>query len=214
MGNEIRLAIIDDHGLVVAGFAALLPALEPAILVTYSGTSVEEFLAAADPVEVVLLDVELGPDNPTAAEAVTELVARGIPTILVSALPSGLMVRAALESGASAYLSKQSPPEQLVEVIRQVAAGEQVLTPETAQVLMDSRLPELSDRELQVLRLYAAGMPLKSVARRLSLSEHTCTEYLNRVRWKYAERGREVRTKQQLLGAALNDQIIAIGDLE
>jgi DNA-binding NarL/FixJ family response regulator len=202
---------LDDHEIVAAGLAALLGEAESEIEVVWRGGRVcelWEFLATAEPPSCVLVDVDLGPDNPSAAAVVVSLTDRGIPSLLVSALERGRLVREALLAGACGYIHKGAAPEQLAAAVRIASRGELLLDDAAAEILLDVATPNLSPRELEVLRLYAMGLPQKSVARRMSVSENTVGEYLKRIRGKYAAVGRSVHTKQELYQAAVADALI------
>jgi DNA-binding NarL/FixJ family response regulator len=108
-------------------------------------------------------------------------------------------------------MSKREDPAELLAAIRIVASGEGFLTPEMASILAESPqdVPNLSIQELSALRLYASGMKLDSVARRMNVSPATAKEYLDRVRAKYAQAHREVRTKSDMRRAAVEDGFLA-----
>ncbi len=170
--------------------------------------SCRDFISAGGELDCVLVDVDLGPHNPSAASVVRSLTDGGIPSILVSALERGRLVREALLAGACGYIHKGAAPEQLAAAIRIASRGEFLLDDAAAEILLDVAAPHLSPRELEVLRLYAMGLPQKSVARRMSVSENTVGEYLKRIRGKYAAVGRSVHTKQELYQAAVADSLI------
>ena len=126
-------------------------------------------------------------------------------------LPDGLVVDnaiaipivRALRAGAAGIVGKHEPLDVLVDAIAQVAAGEPLVNPEWAAVAEGD--PELAPREAEAVRLYAAGLPLKSVARRMALSHETVKEYLLRARRKYAAAGRPAQTKTDLFRRAVED---------
>ncbi|MCB0922804.1 MAG: hypothetical protein KDC08_13465, partial [Actinobacteria bacterium] len=77
-----------------------------------------------------------------------------------------------------------------------------------AEVMYSPSLPDLSGQELRALQLYAQGLTLKAVARRMSVSQNTAKEYLDRVRAKYLATGRAARTKAELQAAAREDGLL------
>ena len=94
------------------------------------------------------------------------------------------------------------------EAVLTVAGGEPYLSPEWALALYGNDawgVPSLAPREAEALKLYAAGLPLKLVARRMEISQETAREYLLRVRRKYAEVGRDAGTKSDLYYLAVED---------
>lgn len=213
MAQRRRIAILDDHDLVAAGIGALFAGDDSEFEVVFSGHSAAaliSFLATPDvAVDCVLLDVDLGAGNPAARDVVLTLAEMHTPALLVSALTHGRALREALAAGAAGYVGKTADPTTLTAAVRAVCDGEMLLDPLTAQVLVEVGAPDLSQQELAVLRLYATGLPQKSVARRLNVSNNTVGEYLKRIRRKYAAQGREVHTKQELYRAAVDDELLS-----
>ena len=162
----------------------------------------------ADDLNVVLLDIDLGTGGPRAADTVEAFGLRGVPVLLVSAVVRGTALREALLAGAGGYVSKASGPDELLNLLREVADGHYVLTREIAEVMYSPGLPDLSGQELRALQLYAQGLTLKAVARRMSVSQNTAKEYLDRVRAKYRASGRAAHTKAELQAAAREDGLL------
>ncbi|HON74032.1 MAG TPA: response regulator transcription factor [Dermatophilaceae bacterium] len=198
---RIRVGAIDDHPAVLKGVIAELGDL-PQAQVCLHARSVAEFLAAGDEVDVVLLDVQLG-DGSDVADNVLALVATGATVLLFTQEHRPAPIVRALRAGAAGIVGKHEPLDVLVDAIVQVAAGEPLVNPEWAAVAEGD--PELAPREAEAVRLYAAGLPLKSVARRMALSHETVKEYLLRARRKYAAAGRPAQTKTDLFRRAVED---------
>jgi DNA-binding NarL/FixJ family response regulator len=207
MEAAIRVVILDDHALFHQALMAWLQSQGPSIEVAYAGADVGSALDAAPGCDVVLLDLDLGADAPPLPELVGNFQDAGCRVLIVSALGSPRVVRQGLAAGALGYMSKREDPAELLEAIRIVASGEGFLTPDMAAILAESPqdVPNLSIQELSALRLYASGMKLDSVARRMNVSPATAKEYLDRVRAKYAHAHREVRTKSDMRRAAVED---------
>lgn len=207
MTGDVRVVILDDHALFHQALMAWLQANEPGIDVVYSGDDVERALALAGQCDVVLLDLDLGPGVPPLPELVGRFVRAGAGVLIVSALGSPRVVRAGLAAGALGYMSKREQPEDLLRAIRSVAKRENFLTPEMAGILAEApeEVPNLSIQEVTALRLYASGMKLESVARRMNVGPATAKEYLDRVRAKYAQAHRVVRSKSDMHRAAVED---------
>ncbi len=207
MGGSVRVVILDDHALFHEALRTWLELHEPDVDVCYSGADVDAALAAADRCDVVLLDLDLGPDVPPLPDLVARCTSAGAQVLIVSALGSPRIVRKGLAAGALGYMPKRESPDELVRGIRAVAAGEGFLTPEMAGILAEvpEDVPSLSVQELTALRLYASGMKLESVARRMNVGPSTAKEYLDRVRAKYAQAHRVVRSKSDMRRAALED---------
>jgi len=211
MAGPIRVVILDDHALFHQGLVAWLGANEPAIEVAYSGDDVGAALAAAAGASLVLLDLDLGPQAPPLATLVDQFRQAECHVLIVSALGSPRVVRQGLAAGALGYMSKREAPEDLLTAIRTVAEGEGFLTPEMASILAEAPedVPNLSIQELTALRLYASGLKLDSVARRMNVSPATAKEYLDRVRAKYAQAHRSVRSKSEMHRAAVEDGFLS-----
>lgn len=210
-----RVALIDDHESVRLG-------LEAACLrsgtkeVVFSGSNVTEYLSwrafsNAAPADVVVLDLTLG-DGTTVTENVTRLVRDGSSVIIHSVADRPAAVREALAAGAAGIVSKSSAIDDVIAAIRTVARGELLNNVEWASAVEGDREfadAQLSVREREVLRLYAAGLPLKVVADRLGVAYSTAKENITRVRMKYVEVGRPAPTKVDLLRRAMEDGILS-----
>ncbi|MFJ6653159.1 response regulator [Microbacterium sp. NPDC091313] len=209
-----RVALIDDHESVRLGLEAACMR-EPDTTVVFSGSNVSEYLAwrittGEAPADVVVLDLTLG-DGTTVTENVTRLVGDGSSVIIHSVADRPAAVREALAAGATGIVSKASPIHEVIAAVRTVARGEPLNNVEWASAVEADREfadAQLSVREREVLRLYAAGLPLKAVADRLGVAYSTAKENITRVRVKYVEVGRPAPTKVDLLRRAMEDGIL------
>lgn len=204
----MRLAVIDDHELVREGLVALLQNNNhEQIEVVYSGKSPESAIVANP--EIALLDVDLGPQSEPVANNVAALIRSGIATLLISSNEDSVSIRSGLNAGALGFVPKRVSYQTLVEALSSVGAGEIYLSVDLAAILAATvEKPDLSPRELDALRLYASGLTLNSVARRMGISPHTAKEYLDRVRNKYGQLGREARTRTELYVVAQDDGLL------
>lgn len=211
MDGVIRVIILDDHALFHQALMSWLQVRGDGIEVAYAGADIDAALGAAPDSDVVLLDLDLGVDAPALPQLVTSFMGAGCGVLIVSAMGSPRIVRQGMAAGALGYMSKREDPADLLGAIRSVASGEGFLTPEMAAVLAESPqdVPNLSIQELSALRLYASGLKLESVARRMNVSPATAKEYLDRVRAKYAAAHRVVRTKSDMRRAAVEDGFLA-----
>lgn len=209
------VALIDDHESVRLGLeAACLRGGEQTVV--FSGGTVREYLswrasADAPPVDVVVLDLTLG-DGTTVTENVATLVADGASVVIHSVADRPAAVREALVAGAAGVVSKSSALDDVLDAIRTVARGDALNNVEWASAVdgdRDFADAQLSVREREVLRLYAAGLPLKAVAERLGVAYSTAKENITRIRVKYVEVGRPAPTKVDLLRRAMEDGIVA-----
>jgi DNA-binding NarL/FixJ family response regulator len=209
-----RVALIDDHESVRLGLEAACARAQK--VVVFSGSNVTSYLdwrafSAAPPADVVVLDLTLG-DGTTVTENVSRLVTDGSSIIIHSVADRPAAVREALAAGAAGVVSKASPIDDVIAAISTVANGEPLNNVEWASAVEGDRAfadAQLSARERDVLRLYAAGLPLKVVADRLGVAYSTAKENITRVRVKYVEVGRPAPTKVDLLRRAMEDGILA-----
>lgn len=204
----MRLAVIDDHELVREGLVALLQNNNhQQIEVVYSGKDPQSALTCHP--EVALLDVDLGPESESVAHNVAKLTRAGVASLLISSNEDSVSIRAGLNAGALGFVPKRVSYQTLVEALSSVAVGEIYLSVDLAAILAATvEKPDLSPRELDALRLYASGLTLSSVARRMGISPHTAKEYLDRVRNKYGQLGREARTRTELYVVAQDDGLL------
>ncbi|AIV40726.1 MULTISPECIES: response regulator [unclassified Curtobacterium] len=179
----IRIVIADDHPVVRAGLRALLDG-EEGIEVVGEAATPDAATALAEELapELVLMDLQFGQDT-TGADATRSIRAlEAAPYVLVlTNYDSDGDILGAVEAGASGYLLKDAPPDELVAAVRAAASGQSALAPAIAGRLMARmRAPRvsLSAREIEVLRLVADGASNGEVARALHISEATVKSHL------------------------------------
>lgn len=210
-----RVALIDDHESVRLGLAAACSRAGVGDVV-FDGSTVADYLrwrkeTNEAPADVVVLDLMLG-DGATVSENVAQLVWDGSQVIIHSVADRPAAVREALAAGALGVISKSARTDDVVAAIETVARGEHLDNVEWASAVDGDRAfgdAQLSTREREVLRLYAAGLPLKAVAERLGIAYSTAKENITRVRVKYVEVGRPAPTKVDLLRRAMEDGLVA-----
>jgi DNA-binding NarL/FixJ family response regulator len=204
----IDVAAVDDHPIVLDAVAGWVMAAESGIRVVAVAATVDALLAGPGRhAHVVLLDLDLG-DGTTVEGNIAAIRAAGPAVLVLAASDRPPSVRAAIRAGALGYVLKSEETSQVRAAIKAVAAGMDWISPRLAYILAaDDAVdrPVLSPQETRALRLYATGMPMKSVARRMALSEETVKQYLGRVRLKYARAGRAAPTKIELYYRAVED---------
>jgi|SRR5689334_5310419 DNA-binding NarL/FixJ family response regulator len=210
----ITLGIVDDHQVLLDGLSAWLGTrtddVEVAIAVpTWPALLTHEKF----PVDVVLMDLELGDGLPAAVKIAT-LRMTGVATVVVSTYAEPALVRECISAGAHGFVPKSDDASVILEAVRAAKRGETYLSASVAAALIaddgkGSSAPRLSEQERRVLVLYASGLPMKSVARRLDVGYETAKSYLGRVREKYAECGRDARSKIDLRRRAVEDGLIS-----
>jgi DNA-binding NarL/FixJ family response regulator len=204
----IDVAAVDDHPIVLDGMASWIAAADSGIRVVGTAATVAALLAGPGRhAHVILLDLDLQ-DGTTVERNVAAIRAAGPAVLVLSASDKPLAVRDAMRAGALGYVLKSEQAEQVRAAIRTVAAGLDWISPRLAYIFATDDAPDrpaLSPQEERALRLYATGMPMKSVARRMTLSEETVKQYVGRVREKYARADRAAPTKLELYHRAVED---------
>jgi DNA-binding NarL/FixJ family response regulator len=183
----ISVLLVDDHPVVRRGLSDLLRGVEDVVVVA----AVEDGDEAAAAVlehrpDVVLMDLSMPRMHGTQATREVLAVAPDTRVVVLSSFAEAEQVTAALEAGAVGYLLKDCEPDVLVRGIREAADGGAPLSARAATALLPQRRPEgpasaLSAREREVLALVAEGLPNKTIARRLGISEKTVKSHLTRV---------------------------------
>lgn len=208
MTGVIDIAAVDDHPIVLDSVAGWIAADENDIRVIATAATVPALLAGPGRrAHVVLLDLDLG-DGTTAEGNVAALRAAGPAILVLSASDRPAAVRAAMRAGAHGYALKSERADQIRLAIREIAAGGDWISPHLAYIFATDDAvdrPILSPQERRALQLYAAGLPLKSVARKMTIGEETVKQYLGRVRQKYTIAGRAAPTKLELYHRAVED---------
>jgi len=181
--SPIRILIADDHPVVRDGLRGMLAA-EPDLDVVGEASDGAEVLALVDSLlpDVILMDLRM--PGVGGVEAIRSLTERGSSgrVLVLTTYDSDREVVPALAAGATGYLLKDAPRQELLRAIRATARGEAVLAPSVAIHLVSQlRTPShesLSDRELEVLRLIAQGETNRGAATRLFISEATIKTHL------------------------------------
>ena len=177
--DKIRVVIAEDQAMVLGALAALLE-MEDDIEVVARARNGEEALRIVQQVrpEVFITDIEM--PTLTGLEVAAELKQRGIPVriIILTTFARAGYLRRALDAGASGYLLKDMPAEQLADAVRRVHQGLRVIHPELATEAWGEMDP-LTDRERQVLRLAGEGLASGDIASELGLSDGTVRNYLS-----------------------------------
>jgi DNA-binding NarL/FixJ family response regulator len=186
----MRVLLADDHALVRRGLRELLTDAFPEAQCAEAATgedAVEQ--AGRESFDLVILDISM--PRRGGIDALRDLQARRplLPVIVLSQHAEEQYAIRTLRAGAKAYLTKSSAPEELISAARKVLSGGRYVSQSLAEHLAGSLdiAPDrplhdaLSDRELQVLRMLAAGKAVKEIAVELSLSEKTVSTYRTRI---------------------------------
>jgi DNA-binding NarL/FixJ family response regulator len=183
----IRVLIADDHAIVRTGLSQLLGTADDIELVGAAGDGAEAATMAAElRPDVVLMDLSMpGTDGITATEQIVA-ASPEVHVLVLTSFSDQARILDALQAGAEGYLLKHSEPEVILAGIREIVSGGSPLDPKAARVLLTNRRspgPEtkLTDREQEVLDMVGAGLPNKTIARRLGISERTVKAHLTNV---------------------------------
>ncbi|MFC7464361.1 response regulator [Brachybacterium sp. GCM10030252] len=205
---SIDVLIVDDAAMVRAGFAALLDAHD-GIRVAGQATTGKEALALAARLspDVIVMDVRMPELN--GIEATRQILGPGFPAakvpriLMLTTFDIDDYVYDALQAGASGFLLKDAPPEELVHAVRVVAAGDALLSPGITRKMIAQfaaqkpqppraagLLAKLTERERDVLLLMGQGRSNGEIAADLFLSEHTVKTHVGRILTKIGARDR------------------------
>ena len=198
----MRVLLVDDHKLFREGLKAILAGSETGISLDEAGSAAQGLeRAAAGTYDLILLDLKMpGVQGMDGLQAMREAVP-ATPVVVLSGEEYSDVVRAAIELGAMGFIPKSSTPEVLIQAMRLIAAGGVYLPP----AVLDSRLPAslppkaasgetklpgLTERQMDVLRCVIQGKPNKVIARELDISEGTVKAHLSAVMHALGARNR------------------------
>jgi DNA-binding NarL/FixJ family response regulator len=215
-----RVVIADDQHLVRAGFRMIL-ATQPGIEVVGEASTGDDavFVTAETRPDVVLMDIQMpGTDG---IEATRRILAdertRSVRVLILTTFDLDEYVYDALTAGASGFLLKDVPPEQLASAVRTIAASDALLAPSITRRLIEefaasrpavttARLDQLSSREAEVFRLIARGMSNREIAEQLYVGETTVKTHVTRILTKL-----DLRDRVQVVVLAYESGLITPG---
>lgn len=204
------IGLVDDHLVVRLGIELLFRDV-PDLHLAATAETVPSLLDSGVRFDLVLLDLTLG--DGSSPEANVRLLQRhGIPALAFTSGDNPYLIRSAARGGVRGVLRKSVPPTEFLEGIRHALDdGAELLGLEWAAALdADPALAgiQLSPRQREVLELFASGESAKRVALRTGLAQATVTDYLLRIRAKYAEQGRDTSSKVALYQRAVEDGLL------
>lgn len=202
--SPIRLLIVDDHEIVRIGLRSLFSDHDDVVVIGEASDAGEAIhIVAEKRPDVAILDVRLPDRNGLELCRDIRLNHPDTAVVILTAVAGEAFVREALRVGACGFVLKEIGSDELIRAVRAAARGESAFDPKTAKALVDRyrRLEDLtdsfafrdlSDRELDVLKLIATGLSNKAIARKLRLQEVTVRNYVSNTLQKI---GLESRTQ-------------------
>lgn len=207
----LRIAIVDDHKLILDALRVWLQNHTTDLEVVISTSTWAELMANPDfPVDVVLLDIDLK-DNIPLPTKVGAIRNANTGVALMSSLTDAETIRDAFAAGAGSFVSKSEAIDVIVTGVRAAASGEPFISEEGRKHLerhIPATTPGLTERERKVVAMYAEGIPMKEIAGELKVSEETVRTHVRNVRVKYNSVGVDVSTQVKLRIQARKDKII------
>ncbi len=216
MSDVVRVALCDDHGVVRSGLRRILDAEDDLEVVGEAG-SVNEAVAVASTCLPDLFVMDLGLPDGSGINATAEVIRVSPATrVLVLTVHDDIAyLRRAFEAGAAGYLVKEAADIELVQAVRQVASGRQyvhptlgaaLLAPDAAPARLAGPGGELSDRELEVLRMMALGLTNAEIGERLYVSVRTVETHRSHIHQKLNVRNRAELVRRAKEAGLLDDE--------
>jgi DNA-binding NarL/FixJ family response regulator len=190
----IRILIADDHPVVFAGMQKILDTT-PAFRLTGQVHSDEELLlrlaSGRDQYDIVVLEISMS--GKEVVHIIREIRATypDLPVVIFTRKPEIPYALRCIKLGASAFIRKDSQPEEIIHALKTVSGGKNHYTPHQIELmaesirgttgLQDLSLDELTNRELQVLHLLANGLSKGEIAHKLTVSKHTLSNHRNNI---------------------------------
>ena len=184
----MKILVVDDHAVLRAGLRQMLEAGLDAEL--YEASTAEAALEDARRIRPQLAVIDIGLPGRTGLSIISTLCELGVHVVVLSAYTQPLYAQRALEAGALGYVTKSASPQMLLDALRAAAEGRRFIEPEVAQdlalrhVAAGGKLDRLTPRELDILRLLAAGRSLTEIAASLSVSYKTVANTSSTMRTK------------------------------
>ena len=211
MAPSASFVVLEDHPLYREGLVNYLNKEFPKSQIAYEGA---DFLEVKNIVEktkpdLAIVDLHLGDGRPP-GEIVALFSANRIPVLVISALNNFESVKSAFSMGAIGFVSKDSRTEELGKAIKSVLRGDEWISPTLSSALSakQSATDQLSAQEKKAIILYASGLKLELVARRMNVAPSTVKQYIDRAKSKFQASGIDVRTKTQMYKVLRDEGII------
>lgn len=218
----IRVAVIDDQALVRSGFAMILEHEDDISVVAQGATGLEAVeLASTERPDILLMDIRMPDmDGLQATEQILKQADCPVRIIVLTTFDPDEYIYQALRAGASGFLLKDTPPEELVTAVRSVAAGGALLSPSITRRLIgrfagrlaadttySAGLESLTQREREVLAALARGLSNTEIAEQLCIGAATVKSHVSSVLSKL-----DLRDRAQAVVFAYESGLVAAGD--
>ena len=181
--KKTRILLVDDHQVVRMGLAAIIAAESDMRLVGEASDGIEAVTLARELApDVILMDLMMPQKD--GAEATEEILAANpaVKILVLTTFGESEEVKRAMDAGATGALIKDTPRGELVTAIRNVAAGERVVSPEISHVLaIRSTRPNLSSRQLEVLSYVAKGLTSKAISAKMGITSDSVNGHLRAI---------------------------------
>ena len=215
MADIVRVALCDDHGVVRSGLRRILDAEDDLHVVGEAGT-VKEALALAQACSPDVFVMDLGLPDGSGIDATAEVIrlSPGTRVLVLTVHDDIAYLRRAFDAGAVGYLVKEAADIDLVQAVRMVASGRQYVHPTLGAALLTPDAPsprlggpggELSDRELEVLRMMALGLTNTEIGQRLYVSVRTVETHRSHIHQKLNVRNRAELVRRAKQAGLLDD---------
>jgi len=209
--EKLGIVLVEDHPLYREGLKTFIKTSFPTATLHYEGADIKDAKDVCEKkkVSIAIVDLHLG-DGRSPSEIVSMFTSIKVPVLVISALSSFESVKTAFSMGAKGFVSKDSATEELKKAIKSVAQGNEWISPVMSQALaFDKKTSDdLSNQERKALVLYASGLKLDAVARRMGVAPSTVKQYIERAKMKYRIAGKPIRTKTDMYRTLRDEGII------
>lgn len=211
--NTIKVMLVDDHAVVRAGYTFLLENVDDIEVISEADNG-EDAITQFDLLKPDVLVIDLSMPGIGGFGAIKKILQRHPSSrILVFSMHENTpFIERAIQEGAAGYISKNSSPETLVSAIREIALGNIYIDAQLAQNMVaqqlhnkDSHFSELSSREVQILCLFAEAHTTDEMAKELSLSTKTISNYLTQIKEKL-----HVNSAAELVRLAISKGLVSV----
>jgi DNA-binding NarL/FixJ family response regulator len=215
-----NVALVEDHLMQRLHMVELVGA-QRGLRVVHDSETLPELLRwlthvhDGDRPDLAVLDLhsDHGPD--ATPEGVQQVLRAGVRVLVMSSYRSAAAVQAFMSVGVSAFVGKRDPEDEVIAAVWSALAGRPWRSTELDTLVSHpDRAPRLSDQEGRALSLFVSGLTVTEVARQLGVRPETAKTYLTRIRQKYADLGRPVRSRTDMAREALRDGLVGIDGLD